>query len=239
MSSPGSGQDGPHDPDRPGTDPRDGAAGTGSTWTSGQGYGTQPYGTPPSGAAAPASPWSTPPAGAPAGSGSEPPPGYGPAGYGPPGHGAQGYGAAGQGPQGYGSQGYGAAGQGPQGYGAQGYGAPGYGPPGYGPPPGWGAGPPQTETRAVIALVLAVMSFVVCPFVPAVVALVLAGGAQRSIEASGGRLTGLGLVKAARITSWIHLGLCALALVAVVLLVAVAGTGSFVVEDGTTIGVPS
>jgi hypothetical protein len=234
MSSPGSGQDGPHDPDRPGTDPRDGAAGTGSTWTSGQGYGTQPYGTPPSGAAAQASPWSTPPAGAPAGSGSEPPPGYGPAGYGPPGYGAQGYGAAGQGPQGYGSQGYGS-----QGYGAQGYGAPGYGPPPYGSPPGWGAGPPQTETRAVIALVLAVMSFVVCPFVPAVVALVLAGGAQRSIEASGGRLTGLGLVKAARITSWIHLGLCALALVAVVLVLAVAGTGSFVVEDGTTTGVPS
>ena len=36
-------------------------------------------------------------------------------------------------------------------------------------------------------------------FIPGIVAVVLAGGAQREIEDSGGRLTGAGLVKAGRI----------------------------------------
>jgi hypothetical protein len=106
---------------------------------------------------------------------------------------------------------------------------PGYGPPppGYGPPPpGWGPPPaqygygtpygyggyaaPTTDGKAIGALVSAIASFVICPFVPAVVALVLAGQAMRSIRESGGRLTGESLVTAARIIAWIHLALCLL-----------------------------
>jgi hypothetical protein len=79
-----------------------------------------------------------------------------------------------QGEQGYGQQGYGQQGYGQQGYGQQGYGQqPAWGPPpGYGAPAGYGGagwgGPQQTSTRAVVALVLAIGSFVVCPLVPAV-----------------------------------------------------------------------
>ncbi|MCW2613454.1 MAG: putative rane protein [Frankiales bacterium] len=110
--------------------------------------------------------------------------------------------------------------------------AQGWGPPpaqlawqqqGYGPSPqGWGppvqpyGAPPQTETKAVVALVLAIGSFVVLPVVAAVAALVVASGARRDIDASGGRLTGAGLVTAARVISWINLGL---AMATVVLLV--------------------
>ncbi len=84
-----------------------------------------------------------------------------------------------------------------------GYGAP---PPGYQqpPPPGYGYGypqPPSTETSAVVA-----------------------NSAEASIAASGGRKTGEGLARAARIISWVHLGLVlvGLALAVIVGLVLIA-----------------
>ncbi len=94
----------------------------------------------------------------------------------------------------------------------------GYGPvPPYGPPPQPGQVPlaygypvaPRTDGTAICVLVLAVSSFVLLPVVPAVVALVLAPSAERDIAASGGRLTGGGLVRAGRAVAWVHLGLCA------------------------------
>lgn len=107
---------------------------------------------------------------------------------------------------------------------------PAYGPPpGYGPPPAYGPPPlpgsvpspyglwqpaPQTDGTAIVVLVLAICSFVVFPVVPAVVALVLAPGAERDIAASNGRLTGESLVRAGRIVAWVHLGLCAAFVVA-------------------------
>ena len=106
-------------------------------------------------------------------------------------------------------------------------------PPGYAPPPGYGSapggpypGPQQTSTRAIIALVCAVGSFLVFPLVPAIVALALAPGATQEIRASGGRLTGEGLVTGARITAWLNIGLTVLVLVLVVLaFVVFAGAG--------------
>lgn len=56
-------------------------------------------------------------------------------------------------------------------------------------------------------LVLAACSFVVLPLIPAIVALALAPGAAREIAASGGRLTGDGLVRAGRIAAWVNIGL--------------------------------
>ena len=83
--------------------------------------------------------------------------------------------------------------------------------------PGYGYRPPQTEGMAIAA-------FVVCPVIPAIVALVLAHNAQQKINASGGSLTGDGFNTAARIISWVHLALAALA---IVILVAVAVAGGF------------
>ena len=112
-------------------------------------------------------------------------------------------------------------------YGQQGYGHP----PGYGtPPPGWGmppyGGPQETSSKAVVALVCAIASFVVFPLAPAIAALVVAGSATREIDASGGRLTGRGLVTGARITAWVNIALCALALVALLLALVVAGSAT-------------
>jgi hypothetical protein len=73
-----------------------------------------------------------------------------------------------------------------------------------------------------VALVLAIASFVVCPVIPAVVALVLANNADTAIQASGGRKTGEGLTKAARIVAWINIGLTVGVLVIVILIAVIA-----------------
>lgn len=94
---------------------------------------------------------------------------------------------------------------------------------GYGPPPGDAQAAyelaPQTETKAVVALVLAIGSYLLLPVLGAIAALVLAGSARRDIDASGGRLTGRGLVTASRVLAWIHLALFVLAIIGVVVLV--------------------
>ncbi|HEX2737829.1 MAG TPA: DUF4190 domain-containing protein [Acidimicrobiia bacterium] len=92
----------------------------------------------------------------------------------------------------------------------------------YGTPQPYGYGAPQTEGLAVGALVLSIVSWVICPLIPAIVALVLASQAKAKIEASGGRLTGLGLCTAARIIAWIHIGLVAL-FILIIVLVAIGG----------------
>lgn len=92
----------------------------------------------------------------------------------------------------------------------------------YGPPPtqGYGpAGPPKTETKAVVALVLAVLAYTpTVPFIGAVAALFVARAARRDILASGGALTGLSLCTWAVVLSWVHLAFLVLVLPIVLLL---------------------
>lgn len=99
----------------------------------------------------------------------------------------------------------------------QSYGEQQYGPPA---PTGYGAPGPSTAGRATAVLICGIASLLLLltgfGFIPAVVALVLAGGAKREILASNGRLTGLDFVKTGRICSWITI---ALTLVAVVIAV--------------------
>ncbi len=105
-----------------------------------------------------------------------------------------------------------------------------YGPPqpwGYAPPP-YGYGPPQphpqTEGTAVTVLVLSIASFYVFGMgvVMAIVALALCPSARRRIEESQGALTGEGLVTAARILSWVNIGLVAVMAVVFAVIVALA-----------------
>lgn len=163
-------------------------------------------------------------------------PGYSQPGYGPPGPDQQGYGGAAYGQPGYGQQPYGQPGysQQPQqpgydqpGYGPQGYAQPGqgYGAAGYGPPAyqgGYGYVGPQTSGKATTVMVLGIAGIVLlCGYgigiIPAVIGLALSGGAKKEIEASRGRLTGLGMVTAGRITGWIAVGLFLLAVILVVI----------------------
>ena len=89
-----------------------------------------------------------------------------------------------------------------------------YGPPA---PTGYGAPGPSTSGRATAVLICGISSLLLLlagvGFIPAVVALVLAGGAKREIAASNGSLTGLEFVKTGRICSWITIALTVIAVV--------------------------
>jgi Domain of unknown function (DUF4190) len=118
------------------------------------------------------------------------------------------------------------------------YGQPGPGQPGYGQPPyqpygqpaygGYGGYPyvRQTEGTAIAALVLAIVSFVLCPVIPAIVALVLCSTATRNIQQSGGAKEGEGLVKAAQIIAWLNIAFAAVGVVLLIVFVAVASNAT-------------
>ena len=116
------------------------------------------------------------------------------------------------------------------GYGQPGYGQPGYGQPQYGQPQygqpvqGYGGpgpqawqGPTQTESKAIIALVCAIAAWVVLPVLPAIAALMIGKTAREQIAMSGGRLTGDGMLTAAKVIAWVNIGLSVLVLLLVVL----------------------
>lgn len=93
-------------------------------------------------------------------------------------------------------------------------------PPAYGPTP-------QSSSSAIVALVLSIASWVVCPVIPAIVALVFASKADREIAVSNGWVTGAGMVTASKIVAWINIGLyAALAAIGVLVVVLAAITGS-------------
>jgi type IV pilus assembly protein PilA len=80
--------------------------------------------------------------------------------------------------------------------------------------------PTGTAGKATAALVLSILSFVLCPIIPAIAALIVAAKAKKEIDASYGRLGGEGQVKAARILSVVHLVLSVL-MIPVLLAIAV------------------
>lgn len=66
---------------------------------------------------------------------------------------------------------------------------------------------PATSAMAVVALVFGALSFITCPILFAIVALVLAHNANKEIKASNGMVTGEGLVTAARVLAWVNIAL--------------------------------
>jgi hypothetical protein len=112
------------------------------------------------------------------------------------------------------------------------YGAPIYQPhPGQFPAtPGYGAvapaAMPQTNSNAIVAFVLAIVSWVICPIVAAIIALVFASKAKKEIEQSGGWQTGSGFVTAAKVISWINIAAMGLLFAFyIVFIVILIGTG--------------
>jgi hypothetical protein len=92
----------------------------------------------------------------------------------------------------------------------------------YGEPPpayGYGSPAPRTDTKAIVALVLAVLAYTpTVPFLGAIGALFVARASRRDIQASGGALTGLSLCTWAVVLSWVHLAFLALLLPVLLLL---------------------
>ncbi|MBM3688808.1 MAG: DUF4190 domain-containing protein [Actinobacteria bacterium] len=88
---------------------------------------------------------------------------------------------------------------------------PAYAPPGAYAPAGYAYAQttPTTSTKAIVGLVLAIISWLACPIVPAIIALVLAEKSRQEIAASHGAIGGEGLNTTTRIVSWINIGLFA------------------------------
>ena len=94
---------------------------------------------------------------------------------------------------------------------------------------------PQTSSSAIVALVLAIASWVVCPLILAIIALVFASKADREIASAGGALQGGGLSTAAKVLSWINIGIYIAFIVVIVIIlivVVIAGAWSQVTPAG-------
>jgi hypothetical protein len=86
---------------------------------------------------------------------------------------------------------------------------------------------PQTSGNAIVALILSIGAWVICPIIPAIVALVFAHMASKEIAAGEGRVTGQGLVCASMIVAWINIGVgAAFLVIGLVVLVVVAVSGA-------------
>lgn len=94
----------------------------------------------------------------------------------------------------------------------------------FAPPPVYGPFP-QTSNSAVVALVLAIGAWFVCPIIPAIVALVFANKADKEIAAGNGWVTGGGLVTASKIVAWINIGFWAAILLVFLLFAILLGLG--------------
>lgn len=92
------------------------------------------------------------------------------------------------------------------------------------PPPAYGP-TPQTSNSAIAALVLSIVAWVICPIIPAIIALVFANKADKEIAASNGWVTGGGLVTASKIVAWINIGLYAALIAIGVLVLILAAVG--------------
>lgn len=106
----------------------------------------------------------------------------------------------------------------------------------YGQPPNAfpASSSPATSSSAIVALILAVASWLVCPIVPAIIALVFAARADREIRASGGAVQGGGLSMAAKVVSWINIGLyAAILLMSLVFVVVAVAIGALDASSGS------
>ncbi|MFC6237247.1 hypothetical protein [Longivirga aurantiaca] len=98
-------------------------------------------------------------------------------------------------------------------------------------PPAAGYGVPKSSGKAVAVMVLGIVGLVLlCGYgigiVPAIVSLALAPGAKREIAASGGALTGEGMVKAGVVCSWIAVGLSIAIIGFIIIAFAIGAAGS-------------
>jgi hypothetical protein len=83
---------------------------------------------------------------------------------------------------------------------------------------------PQTDSKAVVGLILAISAWVICPFVTAIIALVLAGQSNRAIEASGGRLEGRSLNTATKVIAWLNIVLGVIAIIGFIVFITLFST---------------
>ena len=89
------------------------------------------------------------------------------------------------------------------------------------PPPGTGGyAAPQTNPKALWAMILGILGIVSCGVLAGIPALILGNSAQKEIAQSGGAQTGEGMAKAGVIMGWIAVALAVLGIVVIIILAA-------------------
>jgi hypothetical protein len=82
----------------------------------------------------------------------------------------------------------------------------------------------RTEGNAIASLILGIAAFVVCPLIPAILAVIFGNKAKQNIAADP-NLEGEGMAKAGVILGWINIGLVAAVALFIVILI-VFGTAT-------------
>jgi hypothetical protein len=82
-----------------------------------------------------------------------------------------------------------------------------------------GSDKPPTSTMAIVSLVAGIASWVILPFIAAIVAVITGNMAKKEIRESGGTVSGEGLAKAGVILGYVNLGLVLLGICLVITLV--------------------
>lgn len=67
------------------------------------------------------------------------------------------------------------------------------------------AAPAETSTKSIVGLVLAILSWPLCPIIAAIPALILAHSSDKEIAASEGRIGGSGFNTATRVIAWLNI----------------------------------
>jgi hypothetical protein len=81
----------------------------------------------------------------------------------------------------------------------------------------------RTEGNAIASLILGIAAFVVCPLIPAILAVIFGNKAKQNIAADPS-LEGEGLAKAGVILGWINIGLAAAVALLLVILIFVGSS---------------
>ena len=92
-----------------------------------------------------------------------------------------------------------------------------YTPPPPPPPPGMGGYPPQSNQKALWAMILGILSIVTCGILAGIPAIILGSSARNEIAGSGGMQTGEGMAKAGVILGWISVAITVLVIIFVVI----------------------
>jgi len=82
----------------------------------------------------------------------------------------------------------------------------------------------QSSTKAIVSLVLAIVSFFVCGLILSIPAVFLGRSAQREIDASGGRIGGRGMATAGYVVGLINVVISVIVII-VVIIVFASGAG--------------
>jgi len=84
----------------------------------------------------------------------------------------------------------------------------------------------QSSTKAIVSLVLAIVSFFVCGLILSIPAVFLGRSAQREIDASGGRISGRGMATAGFIVGLVNVAISVIVIIIVIIVLASRGGSS-------------